>query len=175
MIKQVNRCECISYAYYDKFFRRDWIYILKLYLASIKKEVTSCTRVPLDIKNKIEVHFDNMKSILKKKRRILDVDITVDDVAKLWSEDNVVKEKIAVKNIQPSLKKFWIKKYVIARAHMEITKFFYNICIPIYCCKCSYFLSMLIAISKLGDAFKTPSYHELSVTLLRKVKQELQI
>ncbi|KAG8381166.1 hypothetical protein BUALT_Bualt06G0094100 [Buddleja alternifolia] len=76
---------------------------------------------------------------------------------------------------QPSIKSVLAGKEAIARADMEIAKFFYDTCIPINACNSRYFQRMFDAAIAIGSGYKVPNYHALRIPLLRDAKKEVQL
>lgn len=172
-------------------YRGGGIYRMKQHLAGITGQISSCKKVPLDVRQRMreslkQVQQKNQNEKLNGANEDPEGGQKVEDVQEvqrptkkqaLGKQPNIDNyfARITTLGSQPTLKSFLCSKEVIDKAKMEIARWFYDSCIPFSAIQSPYFQQMVEAIAAAGPMFRGPSYYELRYNLLGDCKKECQL
>ncbi|XP_038995722.1 uncharacterized protein LOC120120036 [Hibiscus syriacus] len=169
---------------------------MKQHLAGVPGNISSCKKVPHDVRNQMLKLLDIIKGKSKSGDGNLNeayggqnIEEEAQEVHPSSNMDKKSKMQATLKrkaNVeisnyfaprttpgsQPSLKSVLSITQSIHKAKMAIAHWFYDACIPFHATLSPYFQPALDALNAIGPGFKGPSYHELRVNLLGDCKRE---
>lgn len=171
---------------------------MKQHLAGKQGQISSCKKVPHDIKCQMMGHLELVKQNKNDKESFGDDydEAEVQEVqgvspppppTKVQSIGNKGKRKASASQdnnyfaprttpgSQPTLKSVFASKEVIKKAKMSIARWFFDAAIPFNAIQSPYFQAALDAVAAIGPGFKAPTYDELRVHLLGDCKKECQL
>ncbi|KAF7839716.1 uncharacterized protein G2W53_008198 [Senna tora] len=124
---------------------------MKQHLAGVTGQITSCKKVPHDVRHQM---LESLKNVQQKKQ--------TEELNEAYDDQQEAEE-----SPQPSKRvAFAQASEAIYKAKMAIAKWFYDACIPFNAINSPYFQEAVDAVAAIGLRFKGPSYHELRVNLL---------
>ena len=144
------------------------VYRLKHHLAGTQKDVEACKAVPDEIKREIlQVCSRLQENLIKKTEAMVEEEMSEACSKRMSSNNsgNIFKKRCF--SSQPSINAV-LKKGLKDDACQAIARFFYNNAIPFNVARSEEFTIMCDMISRHGNGFKPPSYHDLRIKLLNQ-------
>ncbi|GJT08823.1 SCAN domain-containing protein [Tanacetum coccineum] len=130
------------------------VFRFKHHLARTHQNVSACTKVPEDVKVKIQNILEQNELNSRKRKGVF----TIEEVEQPFQKGKVQ---------QNTLNKIF-KKDEREKVCQQIARFFYTSALSFNCVKNPEFVKMVQMIGEYGRGLDPPSYHEMRVTFLNK-------